>query len=73
MSKDLFLLRGLPGAGKSTLAKSIGGLMFEADMYFLDADGNQKIMDSSFFFALFVYQIVKLKNITLYNYFLIML
>ena len=40
MSKELFLLRGLPGAGKSTLAKSIGGLMFEADMYFLDADGN---------------------------------
>lgn len=37
--KELFILRGLPGAGKSTLAKSIGGLMFEADMYFLDADG----------------------------------
>jgi len=23
--KELFLLRGLPGAGKSTLAKSLGG------------------------------------------------
>jgi predicted kinase len=40
MEKHLFLLRGLPGAGKSTLAKSIGGLHFEADMYFVDTDGN---------------------------------
>jgi predicted kinase len=33
--KHLFLLRGLPGAGKSTIAKSIGGVHFEADMYFM--------------------------------------
>jgi predicted kinase len=33
--KELFLLRGLPGAGKSTLAKSIGGMHIEADMYFM--------------------------------------
>jgi predicted kinase len=32
--KELFLLRGLPGAGKSTLAKSLGGKHIEADMYF---------------------------------------
>ena len=32
--KELFLLRGLPGAGKSTLAESIGGKHIEADMYF---------------------------------------
>jgi adenylate kinase family enzyme len=35
--KELFLLRGLPGAGKSTLAKSIAGnkgYIKEADMYF---------------------------------------
>lgn len=40
MDKHLFLLRGLPGAGKSTLAKSIIGLHVEADMYFVDKDGN---------------------------------
>jgi predicted kinase len=34
--KELFLLRGLPGAGKSTLAKSLGGKHIEADMYFID-------------------------------------
>lgn len=33
--KTLYLLRGLPGAGKSTLAKSLGGKYFEADMYFV--------------------------------------
>jgi hypothetical protein len=40
--KSLFLLRGLPGAGKSTLAKSIGGMHFEADMYFLDENSEYK-------------------------------
>ena len=34
--KELFLLRGLPGAGKSTLAKSIGGMHVEADMFFME-------------------------------------
>lgn len=41
--KKLFLLRGLPGAGKSTLAKSISNALtghFEADMYFVDEHGN---------------------------------
>ncbi len=42
MEKSLFLLRGLPGAGKSTLAKVIGGLYYEADMFFLDANGEYK-------------------------------
>ena len=36
--KELFLLRGLPGAGKSTLAKSLGGMHIEADNYFMDGD-----------------------------------
>lgn len=35
MKKHLFLLRGLPGAGKSTLSQSIGGKNFEADSYFM--------------------------------------
>ena len=39
--KELFLLRGLPGAGKSTLAKSLGGIHLEADQYFME-DGNYK-------------------------------
>lgn len=34
--KEIFLLRGIPGCGKSTLAKSLGGLHIEADMYFVD-------------------------------------
>jgi predicted kinase len=39
--KQLILLRGLPGSGKSTVAKLFDkALHFEADMYFLDADGN---------------------------------
>lgn len=30
----LYLLRGLPGAGKSTLAKTLARVHFESDMYF---------------------------------------
>lgn len=45
----LYIIRGLPGSGKSTFAKNLIGthlaagdlaFHFEADMYFLDADGN---------------------------------
>ena len=39
--KELILLRGLPGAGKSTYAKSIGGRHAEADQYFME-DGEYK-------------------------------
>ena len=33
---ELIILRGLPGSGKSSLAKVIGGSHFEADMYFMN-------------------------------------
>lgn len=40
--KTLILLRGLPGAGKSSFANLIwsSGVVFEADKYFYDEDGN---------------------------------
>ena len=48
--KQLFLLRGLPGSGKSTLAKTLVGYKDychkEADMYFVDRDGNYKFKPS---------------------------
>jgi predicted kinase len=37
--KVLYIVRGLPGSGKSTFAKSLGGKHFEADMYFIDENG----------------------------------
>jgi predicted kinase len=44
--KTLILLRGLPGAGKSTIARLLVGdkdyCHKEADMYFVDRDGNYK-------------------------------
>ena len=48
--KELFLLRGLPGSGKSTLAKMLVGdkdyCHTEADMYFVDGDGNYNFKPS---------------------------
>ena len=33
--KTLYIVRGIPGSGKSTFAKSLGRTHFEADMFFM--------------------------------------
>lgn len=41
--KTLYIVRGVPGSGKSTFAKELVGesfLVCEADKYFIDKDGN---------------------------------
>jgi len=48
--KTLFLIRGLPGSGKTTLAKQIGGINVEADQYFME-DGEYKFDASKLKFA----------------------
>lgn len=35
MEKILYIVRGLPSSGKSTFAKTLGGVHYEADMYFM--------------------------------------
>lgn len=39
MTLTLTLIRGLPGSGKTTLAKTYSADHFEADMYFVNDDG----------------------------------
>jgi predicted kinase len=41
MKKILYLLRGVPGSGKSSVAQNIGGTHFETDKYFM-VDGEYK-------------------------------
>jgi len=36
----LTLIRGLPGSGKTTFAKTFKAIHLEADMYFIDQQGN---------------------------------
>ena len=43
--KNLYLLRGVPGAGKSTLAKQLGCTHFETDSFFM-VDGEYKFDQS---------------------------
>jgi predicted kinase len=40
MEKILTICRGIPGGGKSTFAKTLGGQHYEADMFFIDEEGN---------------------------------
>ena len=45
--KKLFLIRGICGAGKSTFAKTIGGIVLEADQYFIDPKTQEYKFDVS--------------------------
>ncbi len=38
----LTIIRGLPGSGKSTMARAMGISHFEADMWMTDADGSYR-------------------------------
>ena len=40
MEKILYIVRGIPGSGKSTFAKTLSDNHYEADMYFLDQESN---------------------------------
>jgi predicted kinase len=42
MEKVLMLCRGISGSGKSTFAKTLGGEHYEADMFFIDGNGEYK-------------------------------
>ncbi len=46
MEKILYIVRGIPGSGKSTFAKQLTANVFEADHYFYDNDGNYKFIAS---------------------------
>lgn len=39
MEKVLYIVRGIPGSGKSTFAKTLGGQHYEADMFFINENG----------------------------------
>lgn len=39
MEKVLYIVRGISGSGKSTFAKTLGGQHYEADMFFINENG----------------------------------
>jgi len=46
MEKVLYIVRGVPGSGKTTLAKQLTANVFEADHYFYDNEGNYNFIPS---------------------------
>jgi predicted kinase len=40
--KNLYLIRGVPGSGKSTFTQTLTPYHWEADMYFINEDGEYK-------------------------------
>jgi len=40
MNRNLILVRGVSGSGKSTFAELLGGTVYSADQYFEDVHGN---------------------------------
>lgn len=40
--KVLYIVRGVPGSGKSTFARQLTSNVFEADQYFIDENGEYK-------------------------------
>ena len=45
--KTLYIVRGLPGSGKSTFAQSLDCPVFEADQYFIDSETGEYKFDGS--------------------------
>lgn len=53
---NLYIIRGVPGSGKTTLAKKMNdygmiGVYFEADMFMIDDSGNYKFDQSKLSFC----------------------
>jgi predicted kinase len=46
MEKILYIVRGVPGSGKSTFARQLTSNVFEADQYFIDNEGNYNFIPS---------------------------
>lgn len=44
---ELIIVRGLPGSGKSTFAKSLGGEHIETDMFFVDRETGEYKFDAT--------------------------
>lgn len=42
MDKILYIVRGVPGSGKTTFAKQLTSNAYEADQYFVDENGDYK-------------------------------
>jgi len=51
MEKILYIVRGIPGSGKTTFARTLNSIIVEADQYFMDSEGNYKFDGSKIKFA----------------------